>query len=387
MKKIKKLDDYWIYKIGAVILALLFWLYVMQVQNPTVEQIYYVPLEARNLAENLVMTDQNIQIKVRVEGYQEDIENTSNKDIRAYADFTNISGIGEVSLQVLPLLPDGLELVSVEPSTLTIGLEEMQSEAFPISVEYKGSGAAYGYISLEPVLTPYEVLISGSSSALNQIDSVLVSVPMNNVNQNFVQVLPIEVRDINGELLNDQFNLDPATIDVFIPVVSDLPDKLLSLDVPVIGEPADGYILSRIVLEPEAIRVYGSLDILNGLQSITTTTVDISDAKDTITEDLTIFVPDDVEIADNEKTVKAVFVIEPVIKEKFNNLLIQNKNIAEGLKVKMETEYINVEVEGPESIVNKLDATDIISYIDCSGLAIGSYTLPVQIELPRNISR
>ena len=384
--KLKKPKDTWIYKIGAVILALLFWTYVMQVQNPTVEQIFYVPLEARNLAEKLVMNDQNIQIEVRVQGSQEIVDETSAKDIHVYADFANVGGVGQVSLQVLPVLPDGLQLVSVDPSSVTVELEEITTRSFPVAVKTPDNAVAYGYMALDAVISPAEIVISGSSSALDNVSDVFVNVPMDNASLSFSQQLQVQIMDKEGNLLNDDFDVVPEVLDVFIPVVADLPDKLLTIDVPIYGDPAKGYQLSRIILEPEAIRVFGSMDILKDLKSVSTATVDISGAKNSITQELEVFSPDGVTIPENEKTVRAILVIESIENKDFENLVVQKKNLAEDLSAELAAQYVNIEVKGPESVINGLSVTDIIPYVDCSGLKAGHYILSLQVNIPTNIT-
>jgi YbbR domain-containing protein len=75
------------------------------------------------------------------------------------------------------LAPQGLEVVSIEPSTIRVDLEKEVSLRLPVEPKLIGRPAA-GAVAEEPEVFPNQVLVTGPESLLTRIDS-LATQPIN----------------------------------------------------------------------------------------------------------------------------------------------------------------------------------------------------------------
>jgi len=372
------------YKIGAIILACLLWLYVNQTQSPISEQIYTVPVEERNLAQGLVVSGEDYQVQVRVQGNSSDLEAISSADIKSYIDLAGFSA-GTTTVTVNTLLPDTLELISLDPNSVTVNIEEIKTKAMPLEINVEGAPAD-GYMSLEPVISATQVIVSGAQDDLDQISKAYVNASIIGLKNAYSAKLPVQLKDASGQDITSLFAINPSIVDVYIPIMSEQPEKNVAVDVPVLGEPAQGYQLSRILVQPSTVNVFGSLSDLQKLYYVQTLPVDITGMKKSLTQNLEL-VLDDRFTTENVDKVQVVLGIEPVITKVLSKILIQQVNVPQQMAATLPADNgVIIEVSGPQSFVDNISEADITAYVDCANLKAGSYTLPIQFHLPTSIS-
>jgi len=372
------------YKIGAVILACLFWFYVNQTQSPITERIYNVPLEERNLDQGLVVAEAEQLVQIRVQGNKADLDKIRTADIHAYIDLAGlVSGTSIVSINTL--LPNTLKLISLDPTSVTIKIEQIKTTEIPLQISVFGTPAD-GYMSLDPVVSVTQVIISGAHDDLEQISKAFVNTSINGLKENYSMKLPVQVEDDTGHDITSYFTINPSIIDVYIPVISEQPEKTVAVDVPVLGEPAQGYQLSRIVVQPSTVKVYGNLADLQKLYYVQTLPVDITGQKKSLSQELDL-VSDNRFTMENANKVQVILEIEPVVTKQLSKILIQPINVPELMAADLPVDNgIIVEVSGPQSFVDNISEANVTAYVDCANLKTGSYTLPVQFQLPTGIS-
>ncbi|MGI5891628.1 MAG: YbbR-like domain-containing protein [Bacillota bacterium] len=381
IKSIKKIK-FGGYKIAAIAVAVLLWFYVLQVQNPITEQVYNVSLETRNLASDLVLSEQNYQIQVRVQAPKQFLESSTAKDVEVYADFAGMEA-GQNQVKVKISLPEQMELVSINPESVTVNIEKLKTKSFPLEVELADSPAV-GYMALDPILAPNQISISGSSNYLERISKVYVPVSLLDINSSYHRKVTIEAIDEKGNILTPWVNIAPEYADVFIPIVQEQPEKLLPINVSILGSPAPGYQLSRIIVEPSFIKVFGDIDELQQLNYLQTAPLNISNAKKPINATVDLIVEDSFSTA-NIKEVTVYLQIEKVEHKTFNKLFIYNQNTGPGLEAKIKSDNVNVTVYGPLTTIEDMVEADIIPYVDCRDLTAGTYSLPIKLDLPPNV--
>ena len=68
--------------------AFAFWVYVMNEQNPLVENSYTVPVEVRNLDRSLVALNVPQRVKVKIRMNRSDLVSMRSDNIKAYVDLS-----------------------------------------------------------------------------------------------------------------------------------------------------------------------------------------------------------------------------------------------------------------------------------------------------------
>lgn len=283
------------YKIIAVLLALALWFYVSDEQNPTTEDILRVPLEVENLAGGLVVADKPQEVEVRLQGRRELLAKLSPRYVRAVVDLAG-AGEGTHTKTVEVVLPPDLRLVTLTPSQVSIRLDRISERQMPVVVEISGRAAA-GYQVLEPVTEPTEVLVGGPQEILNRIDQVVARITLKDNEQSFRATVPLQIEDAMGAGLGDWLQLTPATVEVVVPVVREMPSRVLPVRVKMAGEPAPGFRVSRLTVIPPEVEVFGPDFQLAQLEELVSDPVDISGARADRRARLHFSLPSGVEMA------------------------------------------------------------------------------------------
>jgi len=376
----KRIRDY-LYRAGALICAALLWFFVVQTQNPVSERLFSIPLDIRNLDNRLSVLGQDYQIHIRVQGQKQLVESLMPRDFEAYANCDNLSA-GEFNIQVRVNLPEGVQEISRRPETVLLTLEEMANRLFDLEADLDALSIPPGYLPLEPVLAPAQVVISGPSSRLDSISRVFVEIPTLELDQNYRQKLPIQIIDKYNQHITNWLTLSPDTAELFLPVIQDLPGKHVPINPNLLGEAAPDYQVSQIIVEPATVMINGALHDLAEINYLTTRPIDVANAKKDIFRRVELSLPDNIILAALDSFVNVVIKIEPTDKIQFNSLSVYVKELDENLTAKViNNGAFEVEVAVPRSRVKYFNKEDILLYIDVSGLPPGNYTLPLQANL------
>lgn len=296
-------------KLLAIALALILWLYVTSEQNPATEHVVRIPLEVENLGAGLVVADLPSEVSLRVEGRKGQIQNLLPRDIRAYVDL-RAARVGDNIIPVQVTLPEGIRLVRVNPAQVTVKVEQVKEVSFPVQANLNGD-PANGYRALEPILKPSQVIVSGSETLLKEIGKVYVEVNMNQARGNFLAQLPVQVTDREGRSLSRWLTIKPESVEVFVPVVQDMPSRMVAIRPRLVGEPAPGYQIKRIILHPEVVEVLAPYNVLATLDNLYTTPINIAGARKNVTVESQLEIPPGIQLSSFPR-VRVIVEIERV---------------------------------------------------------------------------
>ncbi|MBR2783776.1 MAG: hypothetical protein IKD93_06255 [Firmicutes bacterium] len=371
------------FKVLAVILALLLWGYVTVTQNPLTEATFSVPVEIRNLASDLAQPDTNYQVQVRVQGTAGVIEDLSSYDIAAYVDLTDMQA-GEATPVVNIELPPNVSLVSRSPESLELTLYPKVSQTFSVEVQVRGTPAE-GCSLLDPVVTPDIVSLSGSDLSISSVDKVFVAVDVTGLAENYSKNLAVEVLNSAGENITDHFTCYPSTVAVLVPVVQEQPEASLPVRCSVTGEPAAGYKVSRVVVEPSTVLAFGPQEALDEIMYLEADSISVSGLSATTSFTQSVRAPEGISLSRDNVTV--VVQIEAVNGTDFTCPLTDFRGLADGLEYSCETKSCTVSLSGTATYLQSLTEDSIHLYVDLSGISeAGTYELEVQAELPGGVA-
>lgn len=283
------------YRLLAIILSIILWLYVTSEQNPNTEYVVRIPLESENLGEGLVVANLPAEVQVRVEGRKGLINNLLPKDIKAYVDL-RAARIGDNTLPVQVSLPDGVALVRVNPPQVKVKVEQVKDLQLPVQANLTGTPAG-GYRALDPVFKPSQVVVAGPEDMLKDIGKVYVEVNLDQARGNYLAQLPVKIVDREGRSLSRWLTVTPNSVEVFVPVIQDMPDKRVTVRPRLVGEPAPGYQIKRVILEPEVIEVFAPYNLLANLDYLNTTPINIGGARKNIIVESNLEIPQGIQLS------------------------------------------------------------------------------------------
>jgi len=230
-----------------------------------------------------------------------------------------------------------------------------------------------------------------SNQVLNKIQirflgprSVLRDLISNNYTVN------LDLRDkrsgfVNFRLKNEIVNLPigvkvldvyPETISIKLDSVT---KKIVDLKIMHDNNLQDGYKIKEISINPEKVEISGAQSDIATINTIFTEKIDLS--KLTVPENIFVNIDKTDKITNySVDKVLVYFNVVPVIEtRKYSDILI-SANLNDRFKINPTT--VDIFIEGPKLLLDKLNKEDIIANIDISLNAVGTYKEEVAVVLP-----
>jgi len=155
---------------------------------------------------------------------------------------------GELRLQPEMFnLPDGIELISINPPSIDLQFDERDVKMLPVTIDTVGLPAA-GFKLGRAVSSPSEVRVTGARSVLADLDSVVTKkVNLTGRTQNFDGLVPL----IRGDVQI----LDSSEVHVTVQIVEELQRRLLSPKVIRLISAGQDVDLERYSFSPQTVVV------------------------------------------------------------------------------------------------------------------------------------
>ena len=276
-------------KIAAFFLALILWAYVTGDSLPVEEQpnirrsYTNVALEWLNLDDELAITKITEEVDVVLNGNKDVLDEITPRTLRVFVDLRNLGPGRHRLTPVVPDVPKGVSVASINPAQVEVDLETIESHQMQVEVDVTGSQAE-GYIRGEIEIVPDAVFVSGARSYLNQVDRVRTIVNINNADGNLTEVVSVSAVDISGQVV-EGVKVTPSLVEVFIPIA--LPQRKFRPRKP---ERDTGIRLcnKQINLYPASVTVKGKEEDLSKIEEIYTEPVDIGNARYSVTKSVSL---------------------------------------------------------------------------------------------------
>ena len=373
----------------SVVLAVLFWLYVREVEDPVMDgNVWNVPVE---LTGESILATQGLAVAeiseetadFKVKAPASVLENLSRKNVTAILDVSKCVA-GENVLHYTPKVAssvntDGVSWVAQSPETITVRVEKLDSKVFNIDFSLRGSVAS-GYQAGSVAIEPATVTISGPVDQVSQISKVAAVLEVNQLSEQYAGNLPLTLYNAKGEVLKDlEVTLDTESVYVVLPVVVvreiDLSVKLIDG-----GGAKQGNAIYRI--EPESIIVAGSAEAMEGLTELSLGSIDLAKITGTKVISMPINLQSQLE---NISGITSANVTVTVSGLKTRTLQVENitlKNESSSYHVTVETKVCTVVIRGREEDLELIDPSQIRIVVDMGEITtVGTYSVPAKVYL------
>ena len=163
-------------RVIALAIAVLIWTMTSAERREQVlERPFDVPIAIVGTPRNMIITSEIPEgVTVRLRGKESEIRAISSQELEAQLDLSGVQG-GEVDLPIISQsinIPRGLEVVSIDPSKLTVRLESRQQKIVPIR-PYPVGEIPDGYEVGEITVNPENALVSGPESIVKEVTEVV----------------------------------------------------------------------------------------------------------------------------------------------------------------------------------------------------------------------
>lgn len=288
-------------KIAAIVCAVILWSYVMNEQDPAIENTYTVEIAAVNEPEGYHITQGEKKVQLKVRAQRSLFASLSADDFRAYVDLADAKD-GTQQLRIQTVLPKGVELISARPDSIEVTLDKMVTKS--IRVEYVTTGAvAQGsaFVSITPKVQ--YVSVYGPESILTDATRVIGYVGLSGRNDSFSDNVTFTAVGEDGNTLKD-VEITPQNADVRVQITRGLIRKVVGIHVVTSKDLDPSLKLISTTADPEKIEIAGTEDKLAGVSTIETMPISLADVKGDTQLPGKLVLPDGISVTNPNITVK-----------------------------------------------------------------------------------
>lgn len=191
-------------------------------------------------------------------------------------------------------------------------------------------------------------------------------------------VLPLRVEQVITPMGVEVWQVDPGTVTLTLEEsgVIDLPVR------PTIeGEPAPGYVMGDVSVDPASVAVLGPQRLLESTSSAVTERVLIQGASADVIQVVSVGVLDAELRLREPQRVRVTVRIEQAGQRMIPSVRVVPRNLGAGLRFACNPGMVTVTVRGSAAALAGLDAAAIDAFVDVSGLERGRRLLPVRVDL------
>jgi YbbR domain-containing protein len=202
--------------------------------------------------------------------------------------------------------------------------------------------------------------------------------------QSYTASLPLEAVDANGARVPG-ITLSPSSTDVTVRLEPRIDVQQVSVVPQFVGRPADSYAVERFDWTPKSVDVSAPVVITSTLR---TEPITLTGRTESFTQTVRLVDVDGIVTQLENNLVTIDVQIQALVVTSNTPLLIPTvdlENLEPNVRVETPPSGLRVTVSGTYQQFNQLAGTTVRAVVDVQGRGPGTYTLPVEIELPEGV--
>ncbi|MFD1606796.1 YbbR-like domain-containing protein [Oceanobacillus luteolus] len=346
-------------------------------RNIQTQRLDDVPVEIKIDSENYVVSGVPEFATVTLEGSPATIMPAIfNRNFSVFVDLRGLEE-GNHPVELQHTLSDDIR-VYIEPKSIDVTIEERATEEFPIAVEFLNTDdLPQGYEVGKYELEQSSVTITTSRRIMEQIGVVKIYVDVGGVDSPIRnREVPINVYDTQGNEMN--VRLDRESVVVSVDLVN--PSKVVPIKVERTGELPENFSSLSVSANLEEVEIYAVSEVLEGIDSISTEEIDLSQITESGTIEVGFDLPEGVSTGEVETLEVTIQVEETRVIEAIG---IEEEDLSDGQDITFiepENAQMDIKVTGNEALMRELNPDDIRVVVNVDGLEPGEHTVPVTID-------
>lgn len=382
-------ESRWFYILLSVLLAVLIWMYIRDVENPTQEGTYYgieIQISGERVLEERGLTVASISqktVNVSVNA-PISVHNDLRGNITATVDVSQCTEPGEYQLTCTPKLPSNIDTTGAyfpdSAQVVTVVIDNLATETKTLELKLEGS-VADGYQAGAPVFDPETVELSGTAEQLAQVSRAVVILEADGLKQSYSGRLPITLLDENDEPITDtNISLSEETAYLTLPVGVMKEVPLTVSFIPGGGATGDGDV--EVDIQPKTINVIGTEEAVAGLTEISLGSIDLSTVLDTSVITMPIRLSSALDNASGITEAQVTVTIKGLSTRSLDVSNIQITNVPDPYVVEKVTQTRTIVIRGSQSALDQVDPNQVWIVADMSKItATGTNSVPVTVYL------
>ena len=376
----------------SLLIAIVFWLYVDDVQGSKISETHYrIPIEfigAEDTLPNrgLMLTEgEDITIDLKLSGPRILISGLDKSDIRIHVDLTNISAVGTYTLNYEILFPDNVDRSRISReyasrSMVTVKIEELYTKTVPVEVSVSGEVAdGYIYMAERLVLDPANLVVSGREKDVEKVAAARIKLDLTGATSSISRKFDYELLDAEGNVIEAEgIRLSDNQIQVDAPVYL---VKTLNLTVKFKESPGSNLEDVDWKLEQNTVEVAGEAASLENKEDILLGEIDLSSLLSDTEMVLDISLPaGTVNLSGYTTTTLTITFSDNLATKALSVSNISAVGLSEGQSFDRLTSSVEVMLRGPADEVEQVTAEDVRVVVDLEEYTSnGTYSVPAMV--------
>jgi YbbR domain-containing protein len=372
----------------AFALAFAVWISAVVAADPNEQREYPnpLPLEVRGQNPSLILLG-NLpeQVSVRLSAPVSLWEQLTG-ETDALTAFIDLVGL-EAGEHTLPVQIDSdlipLRIVQVLPEEVIIELQPRAVREFTITPQIEGE-PALGFQAGELVIEPELATVTGPQNLLLQVAEVIAPLNVSEATEPIVREVELQAVDVDGNVLSG-LTIEPSVVAVDLSIRQAGGYRTVAVRVETIGQPASGYRVTNISVEPTVVVLFSTdqqlIDSLPGF--VSTLGVDLTNIQTDLETRLSLALPEGVILVGDEQSVEVVIGVAPIESSVLVTFQVEVVGLASGFEAQLSPQTVSVVISGPLSVLQGLGPNDVRLFVRVTGLTAGIHLLEPQAEILR----
>lgn len=357
----------------AFFFAAVVWIVATNEENPFREGLFpdAIPITFEHRGEGLTLLEPSrlaARVRIRTEANRWDTLNSSN--FRIVADLGGLNE-GEHAIALNGSSDDpNVRVIAIDPPTVQARLEKIREVPMVVRVRVLDE-PSLGYEMRTPEVSPPSITITGPQGEIERVNDATVEVALRGAKSAVDREANVILHDAQGNQIQS-LTIEPSNVRVHIPIEQRVGYKDAAVKALIGGNPASGYWVSDISVDPATVTLVGAPEALNQLGGfVETEALEVSSAKESITQRVRLKLPQGVSVL-NANDVLLRVAIEPVL----SGLTVQRQvNISDScnLPANVSPDTVQVILSGPLPILQTLQRDDVQIVVDAPRCIAGTY--------------
>ncbi|MEK7202345.1 MAG: CdaR family protein [Patescibacteria group bacterium] len=349
-----------------------------------------VPLVAVNLPQGMSASfGSQVSAKVIVSAENSKWRSLTADNFSATVDVAKQGeGTYDLPISITSKVPD-VTIVRVNPANVVVTVEPVIKKTVTVVVKFSGK-AGNNLVPDEAIINPVKVEASGPKSVLTDLTQAVVQIKLNGETQKFSQKFGLVALNFAGETIGS-VSFTPSEVETTVNLVASGNLKTVGIRPITTGQPASGFWIKSITLDPSISTVTGSADQLSALAELATEPISVAGLSVDTTLSTTLALPSGITSADNTGKISAKIDLEAISSVKTISPELNYDGLNAGLKVtSVSPTSVSTLVSGLSSVLASLvDSTVSIRLNLAPYQSAGTYSITLKstdFTLPDGIS-
>jgi YbbR domain-containing protein len=189
--------------------------------------------------------------------------------------------------------------------------------------------------------------------------------------------------DANGDTVTG-IDVEPATIHVQIPLFTDKESRTLPVNPVITGQPAPGFRIAAVTVDPTTVTVEGDAEQLTALIQIDTAPVSVAGATADVAQTVALAPPNGIS-ATGAGAVRVEVSIEPITQTRTYGAGIRLDGREDMLTYSLSTEQVMLTLFGSVADLDQLSAGPLEVGVNVAGLGPGAHDVAVVPVIPSGV--